>query len=60
MPTHYHPPFTITPRLLTWVGEICERIGRWGRRDFPLSPQLRKENRIQSIQTDQVTYQVSI
>jgi Fic family protein len=50
MPTPYHPPFTITPRQLTLVGEICERIGRWGGREFPLSPQLRKANRIQSIQ----------
>lgn len=50
MPTPYHPPFTITPRQLTLVGEICERIGRWGGLDLPLSPQLRKANRIQSIQ----------
>ncbi len=28
MPTPYHPPFTITPRQLTLVGEISERIGR--------------------------------
>jgi Fic family protein len=46
----YHPPFTITPPQLTLVGEICERIGRWGGRDLSLSPQLRKANRIQSIQ----------
>ena len=50
MPAPYHPPFTITPRQLTLVGEICERIGRWGGRELPLSPQLRKANRIQSIQ----------
>ncbi len=50
MPTPYHPPFTITPRQLTLVGEICERIGRWGGGDLSLSPQLRKANRIQSIQ----------
>lgn len=58
MTTPYHPPFTITPRQLTLVGEICERIGRWGGRDLPLSPQLRKANRIQSIQSDQVSDQV--
>lgn len=50
MPTPYHPPFTITPRQLTLVGEICERIGHWSALDFSLSPQLRKTNRIQSIQ----------
>jgi hypothetical protein len=54
MPTPHHSPFTITPRQLTLVGEICERIGRWGGRDLALSPQLRKANRIQSIQADQV------
>lgn len=50
MPTPYHPPFTLTPRQLTLVAEIGERGGRWGARDSPLSPQLRKANRIQSIQ----------
>jgi Fic family protein len=50
MPTPYHPPFTITPRQLTLVAEICERIGQWGGGGLTLSPQLRKENRIQSIQ----------
>ncbi len=50
MPTPYYPPFTLTPRQVTLVAEICERIGRWGGRDSPLSPQLRKANRIQSIQ----------
>lgn len=50
MPTPYHPPFTITPRQLTLVGEICERIGSWGGRDFSLSLQLRKANRTRSIQ----------
>jgi Fic family protein len=50
MPAPYHPPITITPRQLSLVGEIGERIGRWGGRDSSLSPQLRKANRIQSIQ----------
>ena len=49
MPTPYHPPFTLTPRQLTLMAEICERIGRRGG-GVPLSPQLRKANRIQSIQ----------
>ncbi len=50
MPAPYHLPFTITPRQLTLVAEICERIGRWGGRGVSLSPQLRKANRIRSIQ----------
>ncbi len=50
MPAPYQPPFTITPRQLTLVAEICERIGRRGGRGLSLSPQLRKANRIQSIQ----------
>jgi Fic family protein len=50
VPSPYQPPFTITPRQLTLVGEICERIGKWGSADLSLSPQLRKANRIQSIQ----------
>ena len=50
MPTPYRPPFTITPRQLMLVAEICERIGRWGGGGLSFSPQLRKANRIQSIQ----------
>lgn len=50
MPAPYQPPFTITPRQLMLVAEICERIGRWGGRELALSPQLRKVSRIQSIQ----------
>jgi hypothetical protein len=52
MSTPYHPPFTLTPRQVTLVAEICERIGRWGGQDLSLSPQLRKANRSQSIKTD--------
>lgn len=52
MPSPYHPPFTITPRQLTRVGEICERIARWGGRDLPLFPQLQKANRMPRIKTD--------
>jgi hypothetical protein len=60
MSTPYHPPFTFTSRQVSLVAEICERIGRWGGRILPLYPQLRKANRIQSIQTDQVSDQVSV
>lgn len=50
MPASYQPAFSITQNQLNLVAEICERIGRWGGRDSPLSPHLRKEYRIQSIQ----------
>jgi hypothetical protein len=36
----YHPPYTIIKRQLRLVGEVCERSGRWGGRELPLSPQL--------------------
>jgi len=51
MPTPRNPPFTITPRILGQVAECAERIGKWrGSREAPLAPQLRRENRIRSIQ----------
>ena len=50
MPPH-QPPFTITPRILSQVAECCERVGHWrGAQGFSLSPQLRRANRIRSIQ----------
>ena len=46
-----NPPFTITPRILRQVAECCERVGSWrGGKELPLSPQLRRENRVLSIQ----------
>ncbi len=46
-----NPPFTITPRILAQVAECCERIGAWrGGRETPLPPQLRRKNRVRSIQ----------
>ena len=50
MPAPYQPPFSITPRQLTLVAEICERIGLLGGRGSSVSPQLRKMSRIRSIQ----------
>jgi hypothetical protein len=45
------PPFTLTPRILGQVAECCERVGSWrGGLGMPMSPQLRRENRIRSIQ----------
>ncbi len=46
-----NPPFIITPGILGQVAESCERVGEWrGGGDLSLSPQLRRENRIHSIQ----------
>jgi len=45
------PPFTITPRILGLVADICERTGAWvGGGKSTISPRLRKENRIRTIQ----------
>jgi len=50
----YQPPFQITPTVLSLVAEISEKLGRWslnlGEADEGLSPQLRRGNRIRTIQ----------
>jgi Fic family protein len=50
----YQPPFQITPTILSLVAEISEQLGRWsanlGEGDEGLSPQLRRGNRIRTIQ----------
>lgn len=47
----YAPPFQLTPEILRLVAEICERVGRWSATaDQVLTPQLRRENRIRTIQ----------
>ncbi|MGJ0514250.1 MAG: Fic family protein [Methylomicrobium sp.] len=50
----YQPPFQITPIILALVAEISEQLGRWsanlGEGDESLSPQLRRGNRIRTIQ----------
>ena len=47
----YCPPLTITPRLITLVSEISELIGHLAlTRDGELAPQLRRGNRIRTIQ----------
>ena len=48
--THYHPPFDITPDILHLVEEIGEALGRWSALKMPDSPQLRRNNRIRTIQ----------
>ena len=50
----YQPPFQITPDILTLVADISEQLGLWsallGDADEALSPQLRRGNRIRTIQ----------
>lgn len=46
----YHPPFTLTARLIDLVSRISEELGRWAGKEAGISPRLRRENRIRSIQ----------
>jgi len=45
----YQPPFTITPHIINQISAISEQIGRLSAQTLPLSPQLRKQNRIRTI-----------
>lgn len=46
----YHPPFTLTQHLIDLVSRISEALGRWATMESAISPRLRRENRIRSIQ----------
>lgn len=47
----YQPPYTITANILNAVAEISELLGRWSvSNQGELSPQLRRKNRIRTIQ----------
>ena len=46
----YQPPFTVTPVILNQVIEIGELMGHWAAMAGRISPLLRKENRIRTIQ----------
>lgn len=49
--SNYHPPLTVTPRILALVAEISEQVGLLtAYRDAALTPQLRRGNRIRTIQ----------
>lgn len=49
--TPYQPPYSLTPAILRLVAEISEAIGRYaGLADRALTPQLRRENRLRTIQ----------
>jgi len=46
----YQPPFKITAAILNAVAEISELLGRWSAGYGVISSQLRRENRIRTIQ----------
>ena len=47
----YQPPLTVTPRILALVAEISEQVGFLAAyRDASMTPQLRRGNRIRTIQ----------
>ena len=47
----YQPPYTITPQIVQQVADIVELVTRWSYSDdSALTPQLRRNNRISTIQ----------
>lgn len=49
--SRYQPPYSITPAILNRVADISELLGRWSATSKnTLSPQLRRDNRIKTIQ----------
>ncbi len=49
--SRYQPPYSITPPILNRVADISELLGRWSATSKnSLSPQLRRDNRIKTIQ----------
>lgn len=48
--SRYQPPYQLTPAILNRVAEISEHIGRLSMIQGELSPQLRRGNRIRTIQ----------
>lgn len=47
----YQPPYTITPQIVQQVADIVELVTRWSYSDdSALTPQLRRNNRIRTIQ----------
>jgi Fic family protein len=47
----YQPPFEITTQMINQIGAIAEQVGRLDGRALAVSPQLRKQNRIRTIQS---------
>lgn len=56
----YHPPFQITPKILNAVAAISELVGNHSAKNGHLSPQLRRENRIRTIQASLAIEQNSL
>ncbi|MFI8479134.1 Fic family protein [Pseudomonas sp. NPDC078700] len=49
--SQYQPPVTLSPRMLALVADISEQVGRLSAlRDAAMTPQLRRGNRIRTIQ----------
>ena len=46
----YQPPFDITSKIINQISAIAEQVGRLGGHGLTPSPQLRKQNRIRTIQ----------
>jgi Fic family protein len=47
----YQPPLEITTKIINRISSISEQIGRLDGQRWRMSPQLRKQNRIQTIQS---------
>lgn len=47
----YQPPFTINPKIVNLISSISEQLGRLDAQNLQPSPQLRKQNQIQTIQS---------
>lgn len=57
---NYQPPFQITPKILNAVAAISELVGNHSAKNGNLSPQLRRENRIRTIQASLAIEQNSL
>jgi Fic family protein len=60
MKSKYQPPYEITPPILYSVAEISELLGHWSAKNENLSPQLRRDNRIRTIQASLAIEQNSL
>ena len=46
----YAPPLTLTSRLIDLISRVSEALGRWEVTGGAMSPHLRRESRIRTIQ----------
>ena len=47
--TKYKPPYTVTPKIVSLVAEICEALGRMSALQSPQELRLRRINRIRTV-----------